>query len=84
MFQIKRSVKNFTRKQYKSKYLFISWRETFLREHSYSYKIAKATSQRYNKNKRKNIYKLANHKIKCDNLEKENIAKKIIDLYEKY
>ena len=34
--------------------------------------------------KRKNIYKLANHKIKCDNLEKENIAKKIIDLYEKY
>ena len=34
--------------------------------------------------KRKNIYKLANNKIKCDNLEKENIVKKIIDLYEKY
>ena len=33
---------------------------------------------------RKNIYKLANHKIDCDNLEKENIAKKIIILYEKY
>ena len=34
--------------------------------------------------KRKNIYKLANNKIKCDNLGKENIVKKIIDLYEKY
>ena len=34
--------------------------------------------------KRKNIYKLANNKIKCDNLEKEKIVKKIIDLYEKY
>ena len=34
--------------------------------------------------KRKNIYKLANNKIKCDSLEKENIVKKIIDLYEKY
>ena len=33
---------------------------------------------------RKNIYKLANHKIDCDNLEKENIAKKIIIFYEKY
>ena len=28
--------------------------------------------------KRKNIYKLANHRINCDNLSKENIAKKII------
>ena len=35
-------------------------------------------------NKRKNIYKLANHKIDCDNLDKENIAKKIIIFYEKY
>ena len=33
---------------------------------------------------RKNIYKLANHKIDCDNLNKENIAKKIIIFYEKY
>ena len=35
-------------------------------------------------NKRKNIYKLAHHKINCDNLDKENIAKKIITFYEKY
>jgi len=34
--------------------------------------------------KRKNIYKLANHKINCKNLKKEIIAKKIIELYEKY
>jgi len=34
--------------------------------------------------KRKNIYKLANHKINCDNLNKKNIAEKIIMLYEKY
>ena len=33
---------------------------------------------------RKNIYKLADHKIVCDKLSKENIAKKIIALYEKY
>lgn len=33
---------------------------------------------------RKNIYKLANHRINCNNLEKENIAKKIIIFYEKY
>ena len=33
---------------------------------------------------RKGIYKLANHKINCDNLSKKNIAKKIITLYEKY
>ena len=33
---------------------------------------------------RKNIYKLANHRINCDNLSKENIAKKIITCYEKY
>ena len=35
-------------------------------------------------NKRKNIYKLANHIINCDKLSKENIAKKIIIFYEKY
>jgi len=33
---------------------------------------------------RKNIYKLANHEIACDNLSKKNIAEKIITLYEKY
>ena len=33
---------------------------------------------------RKNIYKLANHKINCDNSSKEEIAKKIIIFYEKY
>ena len=32
---------------------------------------------------RKNIYKLANYKINCDNLNKENIANKIIIFYEK-
>ena len=34
--------------------------------------------------KRKDIYKLANHKINCDNLTKENIIEKIVDFYEKY
>ena len=33
---------------------------------------------------RKNIYKLANHKIECGKFSKKNIAKKIIELYEKY
>ena len=33
---------------------------------------------------RKNIYKLANHKINCDNQSKESITKKIITFYEKY
>ena len=33
---------------------------------------------------RKNIYKLANHKIVCNNLSKEDIANKIIIFYEKY
>ena len=33
---------------------------------------------------RKGIYKLANHKIECDKLGKENIVEKIITLYEKY
>ena len=33
---------------------------------------------------RKGIYKLANHKIACDKLSKENITEKIIALYEKY
>ena len=33
---------------------------------------------------RKNIYKLANHRIVCDNLSKEDIANKIIIFYEKH
>ena len=33
---------------------------------------------------RKNIYKLANHRIVCDNLSKEDVANKIIIFYEKY
>ena len=33
---------------------------------------------------RKDIYKLANHKIECDKLGKKNIVEKIIALYEKY
>ena len=33
---------------------------------------------------RKDIYKLADHKIVCDKLSKANIVKKIIALYEKY
>ena len=33
---------------------------------------------------RKNIYKLANHRINCDNLSRKNIVKKIITFYEKY
>ncbi len=33
---------------------------------------------------RKNIYKLANHKIVCDSLSKKDIANKIIIFYEKY
>jgi len=35
-------------------------------------------------NARKDIYKMANHKINCNNLSKESIAKKIITFYEKY
>ena len=34
--------------------------------------------------KRKNIYKLANYKITCDNLDKHRIAKKVIEIYEKH
>ena len=34
--------------------------------------------------KRKNIYKMANHKILCDNLTKKSIASKIETIYEKY
>ena len=34
--------------------------------------------------KRKNIYKMANHKILCDNLTKKSIASMIEAIYEKY
>ena len=34
--------------------------------------------------KRKNIYKLANHKIECGKLSKNDVVKKITALYEKY
>ena len=34
-------------------------------------------------NQRKNIYKLANYRVNCDNLRIMNIAKKIINIYEK-
>ena len=34
--------------------------------------------------KRKNFYKLADHKIICDKLNKEDITNKIIDLYENH
>ena len=33
---------------------------------------------------RKKIYKLADYKIDCDGLEKKDIVKKIIELYEKH
>ena len=33
---------------------------------------------------RKNIYKLADYKIKCDELSKEKVTRKIIEIYEKY
>ena len=33
---------------------------------------------------RKNIYKLANHKIVCDKLHKKDVVKKITAIYEKY
>ena len=33
---------------------------------------------------RKNIYKLANHRVDCKNLDKESIAKKVIIFYEEY
>ena len=35
-------------------------------------------------NKRKDIYKLADHKIDCSKLTKIDIVKKIIDFYEKF
>jgi len=43
-----------------------------------AYKIIKKLYE-----ERKNIYKLAEHKVNCNNLTKENIVTKIISFYEK-
>jgi len=58
----------------------IKWnrKRPLLKEENNQKKITKFGAER------KNIYKLANHKIECDNLSKKNIAEKIIALYEKY
>ena len=58
----------------------IQWskKRPLLNEENYQKKINELYSER------KNIYKLANYKIDCDNLDKKNIAKKIIIFYEKY
>ncbi len=58
----------------------IKWnkKRPLLNEENNQEKINKLYSER------KDIYKLANHRINCDNLDKENIAKKIIIFYEKY
>ena len=58
----------------------IQWskKRPLLNEKNNKKKINKLYSER------KNIYKLANYKIDCDNLDKKNIAKKIIIFYEKY
>ena len=58
----------------------IKWNQKrpLLKEENSQKKIMKLYAER------KDIYKLANHKIECDNLSKKNIAEKIIALYEKY
>jgi len=58
----------------------IKWnrKRPLLKEENNQKKITKLYAER------KDIYKLANHKIACDNLSKEDIAEKIIALYEKY
>ena len=58
----------------------VKWNQKrpLLKEENNQKKIMKLYAER------KNIYKLANHKIACDNLTKEDIAEKIIALYEKY
>ena len=58
----------------------IKWnkKRPLLNEENNQEKINKLYSER------KDIYKLANHRINCDNQDKENIAKKIIIFYEKY
>ena len=58
----------------------VKWNQKrpLLKEGNYRKKITELYAER------KDIYKLANHKIECDNLSKKNIAEKIIALYEKY
>ena len=58
----------------------VKWNQKrpLLKEENSQKKIMKLYAER------KDIYKLANHKIACDNLTKEDIAEKIIALYEKY
>jgi len=48
--------------------------------------ISKNISEKLKKiyNERKNTYALANHKINCNKLNKNDIVKKISELYEKY
>jgi shikimate kinase len=58
----------------------VKWNQKrpLLKEENNQKKITKLYAER------KNIYKLANLQIACDKLSKENIAEKIIALYEKY
>ena len=58
----------------------IKWNRNrpLLNEKNYLEKLRKLYAER------KNIYKLANHKIECNKLTKSNIVEKIIALYEKY
>ena len=58
----------------------VKWnqRRPLLKEENNQKKLTELYSER------KDIYKLANHKIACDKCSKENIATKIIALYEKY
>ena len=58
----------------------IKWNQKrpLLNEANYSVKLKKLYAER------KNIYKLANHKIACNKLTKNNIAEKIIALYDRY
>ena len=58
----------------------VSWNQKrpLLREENNKKKLMELYAER------KDIYKLANHKITCDRLSKESIVKKIIELYEKY
>ena len=58
----------------------VKWNQKrpLLKEENSQKKIMKLYAER------KAFYKLANHEIACDNLTKEDIAEKIIALYEKY
>ena len=58
----------------------VKWNQKrpLLKEENYQKKLTELYAER------KNIYKLADHKITCDGLSKKSIAAKIIALYEKY